>query len=84
VAEADRLAERLGDVPMALDLAAALRAATGWSVDDYLNHYQRRSDELTFPSPVRVAWGLAPDGHPVLARVAAGERLETELDLPPT
>jgi hypothetical protein len=24
------------------------------------------------------------EGHPVLARVAAGERLETEVDLPPT
>jgi tetratricopeptide (TPR) repeat protein len=62
VADAERLAERLGDVPMALDLAAELRAATGWSVDDYLRRYDRRAGELTFPSPVRVAWGLAADG----------------------
>ncbi|HEX9999331.1 MAG TPA: FxSxx-COOH system tetratricopeptide repeat protein [Actinoplanes sp.] len=60
--EAEQLAERLGDVPMALELAAALRGATGWSVDDYLDRYQRRADELAFPSPVRVAWGLAADG----------------------
>ncbi|MBM2618906.1 tetratricopeptide repeat protein [Actinoplanes sp. LDG1-06] len=61
VAEADRLAERLGDVPMALELAAAVRAATGRSVDDYLTRYDARSGELAFPTPVRVAWGLAAD-----------------------
>jgi tetratricopeptide (TPR) repeat protein len=62
VIEAERLADRLGDLPMALDLAAALRAATGWTVDEYLTRYDRRAGELTFPGPVRVAWGLAADG----------------------
>ncbi|GID26740.1 FxSxx-COOH system tetratricopeptide repeat protein [Paractinoplanes brasiliensis] len=58
---AGRLAERLGDVPMALELAAAVRAATGRSVDDYLARYDTRAAELAFPTPVRVAWGLAAD-----------------------
>jgi len=62
VADAERLAERLADVPMALDLAAALRAATGWPVGEYLARYDRRAAELAYPSPIRVAWGLAADG----------------------
>jgi tetratricopeptide (TPR) repeat protein len=61
-ADGDRLAARLGDAPMALDQAAALRAATGWSVEEYLRRYDERADELAFPTPVRVAWGLAADG----------------------
>ncbi|MET0419000.1 MAG: FxSxx-COOH system tetratricopeptide repeat protein [Actinoplanes sp.] len=61
IADAERIAERLADVPMALDLAAALRAATGWSVDEYLARYDARAAALTYPSPVRVAWGLASD-----------------------
>ncbi|GAA3347928.1 hypothetical protein GCM10020358_64560 [Amorphoplanes nipponensis] len=60
-AEAERLAEGLDDVPMALDQAAAVRVATGWSVDEYLRRYQRRAAELAFPTPIRVAWGLAAD-----------------------
>jgi tetratricopeptide (TPR) repeat protein len=59
--DADRLAERLGDVPMALDQAAAVRAATGWPVDEYLERYARREAELAFPTPARVAYGLAAD-----------------------
>jgi Tetratricopeptide repeat len=59
--DADQLAARLEDVPMALDLAAAVRAATGRTVADYLDAYARRSAELAFPSPIRVAWGLAAD-----------------------
>ncbi|BCJ52030.1 hypothetical protein Asp14428_35050 [Actinoplanes sp. NBRC 14428] len=60
--DAERLAERLGDVPMALDEAAAVRSAAGWSVDDYLRRYDERAAELAFPTPIRVAWGLAADG----------------------
>jgi tetratricopeptide (TPR) repeat protein len=60
-ADAERLAERLEDVPMALELAAAVRSATGCSVNDYLEAYTRRSGELAFPTPIRVAWGLATD-----------------------
>lgn len=59
--DADRLAERLGDVPIALEQAAAVRTATGWSIDEYLRRYDRREAELAFPTPIRVAWGLATD-----------------------
>ncbi|MGX6602054.1 FxSxx-COOH system tetratricopeptide repeat protein [Micromonosporaceae bacterium Da 78-11] len=62
VPDADRLAARLDDVPMALDLTAAVRAATGRPVDEYLHRYDERAGELAFPSPIRVAWGLATDG----------------------
>ncbi|MGA5304032.1 FxSxx-COOH system tetratricopeptide repeat protein [Nucisporomicrobium flavum] len=59
--DAERLAAHLGDVPMALDQASALRSATGWSVDEYLSCYDARAAELAFPTPIRVAWGLAAD-----------------------
>jgi len=60
--DAERLAARLDDVPMALDQATALRAMTGWSVDEYLRRYDERAAELAFPTAVRVAGGLAADG----------------------
>jgi Tetratricopeptide repeat len=60
-ADADRLAHTLDDVPMALDQAAAVRAATGWSVDEYLRRYDERAGELAFPTPIRITWGLATD-----------------------
>ncbi|HET6530209.1 MAG TPA: FxSxx-COOH system tetratricopeptide repeat protein [Actinoplanes sp.] len=59
--DADRLADRLADVPMALDQAAAVRAVTGWPVDEYLRRYDERAGELAFPTPIRTAWGLAAD-----------------------
>jgi tetratricopeptide (TPR) repeat protein len=59
--DADRLAARLDDVPMALDQAAAVRSATGWPVDEYLRRFDERGAELAFPTPIRVAWGLAAD-----------------------
>ncbi|MGK5681061.1 FxSxx-COOH system tetratricopeptide repeat protein [Actinoplanes sp. URMC 104] len=59
--DADRLARQLGDVPMALELSAAVRAVTGRGVDDYLDRYESRAAELAFPSPLRVTWGLAAD-----------------------
>jgi tetratricopeptide (TPR) repeat protein len=74
-ADADRLAERLADVPMALDQAASVRAATGWPVDEYLRRYDERAAELAFPTPIRVAWGLAADALRAAAP-AAVELLE--------
>ncbi|MEV6346909.1 FxSxx-COOH system tetratricopeptide repeat protein [Actinoplanes sp. NPDC051851] len=59
--DADRLAARLGDVPMALDLATAVRNATGWPVAEYLTRFEARAAELAFPTPIRVAWGLAAE-----------------------
>ncbi|MEU4214718.1 FxSxx-COOH system tetratricopeptide repeat protein [Actinoplanes sp. NPDC026623] len=60
-ADAERLAERLGDVPMALDQAAAVRKAAGWTAAEYLRRYVDRAAELAFPTPIRVAWGLSAD-----------------------
>ena len=61
VADAERIAERLGDVPMALDLAGAVRAATGWTAESYLTRFEERAATLAFPTAVRVAWGLSAD-----------------------
>lgn len=41
--EADRLAERLGDLPLALEQAAAMRAATKISVAEYLRRLDQRA-----------------------------------------
>jgi tetratricopeptide (TPR) repeat protein len=71
VPDAERLAERLDDVPMALDQAAAVRAAAGWGVDDYLRRYDVRAAELAFPTPIRVSWGLAADALAEASRPAA-------------
>ena len=60
--DAERLAARLDDVPMALEQATALRAMTGWSVGEYLRRYDERAAELAVPTAVRVAGGLAVDG----------------------
>jgi tetratricopeptide (TPR) repeat protein len=73
--DADRLADRLGDVPMALEQAAAVRSATGWPVDEYLRRYDERAGELTFPTPIRIAWGLAEEALRA-ASPAAAELLE--------
>jgi Tetratricopeptide repeat len=69
--DAERLAEQLDDVPMALDEAAAVRAVTGWSVTEYLRRYHERAGELAFPTPIRVAWGLAADTLRVASPAAA-------------
>ncbi|SDT69687.1 FxSxx-COOH system tetratricopeptide repeat protein [Actinoplanes derwentensis] len=74
--DAGRLAERLGDVPMALDLAAAVREATGRPVAGYLEDFDRRAAELAFPTPIRVAWGLAAEA---LGAAAPADRVLLEL-----
>ncbi|WP_285686331.1 FxSxx-COOH system tetratricopeptide repeat protein [Actinoplanes sp. NBRC 103695] len=60
-ADAERLADRLQDVPMALHQAVAVRQAAGWSTAEYVRRYDERAMELTFPTPIRIAWGLASD-----------------------
>lgn len=45
-AEADRLAEALGDLPLAVEQAAAWRVATGMSVDEYLRLLEEKRIEL--------------------------------------
>jgi tetratricopeptide (TPR) repeat protein len=73
--EADRLAAHLGDVPMALDQAASVCAATGPGIDDYLARYDALAAELAFPTPIRVSWGLAAAAL-AEASPAAAELLE--------
>ncbi|MEV0895920.1 FxSxx-COOH system tetratricopeptide repeat protein [Actinoplanes sp. NPDC049802] len=75
-ADADRIAARLDDVPMALDLASAVREATGRAADAYLADHERRAAELAFPTPVRVAWGLAAEA---LGAAAPADRMLLEL-----
>src|SRR5262249_11960637 len=56
--EADRLAERLGDLPLALEQVAAWQAETGMPVDDYLRLFDSRLNQLlekppiAYPAPV--------------------------------
>ena len=44
--DADRLAEKLGDLPLALDQAASWQAATGMAVSEYLSLFDRHVQEL--------------------------------------
>jgi tetratricopeptide (TPR) repeat protein len=65
-AEADRLAEELGDLPLALEQAGALQAETGMSVDDYLRLLKEQPSELMaegnapeYPRSMTAAWKLS-------------------------
>ncbi|SCL28499.1 Tetratricopeptide repeat-containing protein [Micromonospora nigra] len=67
-AEADRLAEQLGDLPLALEQAAAWRAATGMPAEEYLRLFdQKRIDLLEqappmdYQLPVAAAWNVSLD-----------------------
>ncbi|MEV4444791.1 FxSxx-COOH system tetratricopeptide repeat protein [Streptomyces mirabilis] len=67
-AEADRLAETLGDLPLAIEQAAAWHAETGMPVDEYLRLLdEKRADLLhgTAPlgnqHPVIAAWNISLD-----------------------
>ncbi|HET8659607.1 MAG TPA: FxSxx-COOH system tetratricopeptide repeat protein [Micromonosporaceae bacterium] len=66
--EADRLAEALGDLPLAVEQAAAWRVATGMSVDEYLRLLEEKRIELlelgTSPNyelSVAAAWNVSLD-----------------------
>ncbi|RZU52252.1 tetratricopeptide repeat protein [Krasilnikovia cinnamomea] len=71
--DADRLAARLADVPMALAEAAAVQVSAGWPVGEYLRRYDQRAAELATPTPVRVACDLAAEalrsGSPAAAQL---------------
>ncbi|MGI5152602.1 FxSxx-COOH system tetratricopeptide repeat protein [Plantactinospora sp. CA-294935] len=65
-ADTDRLAEALGDLPLAIEQAAAWRAATGMPVDEYLALLEDKRIELLDASPspdykrsVAAAWKLS-------------------------
>lgn len=66
--DADRLAEALGDLPLALDQAAAWRAETGMPADEYLRLFEQKRTELMEASapldyqlPVAAAWNVSLD-----------------------
>ncbi|MFJ9722504.1 FxSxx-COOH system tetratricopeptide repeat protein [Streptomyces sp. NPDC101209] len=63
--EADRLAAALGDLPLAIELAAAWHAASHMPIDHYLSLLQRHRTELDtsgivhdYPSSVAAAWRI--------------------------
>ena len=65
-AEADRLAEELGDLPLALEQAAALQVQSNMSVDQYLELLSKEASRLLadrpptdYPEPVAAAWSLS-------------------------
>ena len=64
--DADRLAEELGDLPLALEQAGALHAETGIAVDDYLRLLKQRTSQLLsqgrpseYPASMTAAWALS-------------------------
>ncbi|MBC2902430.1 tetratricopeptide repeat protein [Streptomyces sp. PSKA01] len=66
--EADRLAEALGDLPLAIEQAAAWRAETGMPVDEYLRLLDEKQVDLLglaapldYQLPVIAAWNVSLD-----------------------
>lgn len=66
--EADRLAEVLGDLPLAIEQAAAWRAETGMRVDEYLRLFDEKVTEILdtpapadYPVSVAAAWNVSFD-----------------------
>ncbi|MFE9021999.1 FxSxx-COOH system tetratricopeptide repeat protein [Streptomyces sp. NPDC007808] len=66
--EADRLAEALGDLPLALEQAAAWRGETGMPVSEYLRLFEHKRSELLevspppdYQLPVAAAWNVSLD-----------------------
>ncbi|WP_317454031.1 FxSxx-COOH system tetratricopeptide repeat protein [Streptomyces sp. TRM68416] len=76
-AEADRLAEALGDLPLALEQAAAWRAETGMPVSEYLRLFEHKRAELLevspppdYQLPVAAAWNVSLDHLETRSRTA--------------
>ncbi|SDY41558.1 ATP-, maltotriose-and DNA-dependent transcriptional regulator MalT [Amycolatopsis xylanica] len=66
--EADQLAEVLGDLPLAVEQAAAWRAETGMSTEEYLRLFEDKRTELLqsnppvdYPLAVEAAWNVSLD-----------------------
>jgi tetratricopeptide (TPR) repeat protein len=64
--DSNRLAEELGDLPLALEQAGALQAETGMSVAEYLDLLNTEARKLLaenppsdYPMPVAAAWSLS-------------------------
>lgn len=67
-AEADRLADALGDLPLAVEQAAAWLAETGMTADEYLRLFDEKRIELLdetespdYNAPVIAAWNVSLD-----------------------
>ncbi|WP_395104704.1 FxSxx-COOH system tetratricopeptide repeat protein [Actinomadura sp. SCN-SB] len=65
-ADADRLADELGDLPLALEQAGALQAETGMGVREYLKLLSERTSQLLaegkpteYPASMTAAWSLS-------------------------
>ncbi|MGH3757301.1 FxSxx-COOH system tetratricopeptide repeat protein [Actinophytocola sp.] len=66
--DADELAEKLGDLPLAVAQAAAWRAATGMPVSEYLKLFDEKVVEISsrpapavYEIPVSAAWDVSSD-----------------------
>ena len=66
--EADRLAEKLGDLPLALEQAGALQAETGMPVEQYLRLLERAGGRNLgegkppeYPLSITAAWRVSVD-----------------------
>ena len=64
--EADRLADQLGDLPLALEQAGALQAETGMRVDEYIELLNEHTSQLLdegrpteYPISMTAAWNLS-------------------------
>ncbi|WP_449065233.1 FxSxx-COOH system tetratricopeptide repeat protein [Planomonospora algeriensis] len=64
--DADRLADELGDLPLALEQAGALHAETGMAVSEYLRLLQEQTAQLLdankpsdYPLSMTAAWALS-------------------------
>ncbi|MEU4517379.1 FxSxx-COOH system tetratricopeptide repeat protein, partial [Amycolatopsis sp. NPDC024027] len=79
-ADAGRIADALGDLPLAVAQAAGLLAATGWTANTYLDLLTQRTDELLarhapnngYPLSLTTAWTVSFDqlahDHPTALR----------------
>lgn len=79
-ADADRLAEALGDLPLALEQAGALQAESGMPVSEYLKLLNERTSQLLdegrpteYPASMTAAWALSV--------TKLGERLPEAVEL---
>ncbi|MFE2585712.1 FxSxx-COOH system tetratricopeptide repeat protein [Streptomyces sp. NPDC059378] len=75
--DADRLAEALGDLPLALEQAAAWRTETGMPVSEYLRLFEDKRSELLevsppadYQLPVAAAWNVSLDHLETRSRTA--------------
>nr|WP_281182258.1 FxSxx-COOH system tetratricopeptide repeat protein [Micromonospora humi] len=80
--QADRLADALGDLPLALEQAAAWRAETGMPAEEYLRVFEEKRVELLeqappmdYQLPVAAAWNVSLD-RLVVANPAAFRLLQ--------